>query len=150
MSLLKIIPGWGWLALGLAVLSALAFMQYRAVTAERDALAAQLERSQAEAQALESALEWRRQHARDLEAALAKRERDIQAAQQQIRGHLEALDRLERDDEQMREYLDSPLPPAVADWLRALPAQDGDRASAGDTAGAAAPADTAAGTDAEN
>ena len=150
MNWLKIIPQGVWVALLAALLAGAGWMQYRTVTAERDALAAQLERSQAETQAMESALEWRRQHARDLEAALARRERDIQAAQQQIRGHLEALDRLERDDDQVREYLDSPLPATVADWVRALAAQDGDRAGDGDPAGAAAPADTAAGADAEN
>ena len=136
--------------MGLAVAGALAFMQYRTVTAERDALASQLERSQAETQALESELEWRRQHARDLEAALANRERDIQAAEKQIRGHLEALDRLERDDEQVREYLDSPLPPAIAEWVRALADPNGERAGDADPAGATPPAVPAAGAAAEN
>ncbi len=98
LRLLRIVPGWAWATLLAAVLSGAGWLYVQGARAERDAALAELQTSRGEVAALESALEWRRDNARRLLAALEQREQDLAAARNEIRGHLEALDRLEESD----------------------------------------------------
>ncbi|MDR5867288.1 hypothetical protein QC818_10850 [Halomonas koreensis] len=142
--LLRLIPGWVWAALLAVALAGGGWLYLQGLeaarnlaAAERDAAQADLERTQGEVAALTSALEWRRENARNLLAALEQREQALADARETIRGHLEALDRLEEDDAEVGDWAAQPLPDAVARWLRQLGAADG--AGAGDADGAAEP-----------
>ncbi|WP_152561237.1 hypothetical protein [Halomonas salina] len=148
--LVKLVPGWAWAALLAAALAAGGWLYVQGVEASRDAAVAQraaaradLEKSQGEVAALTSALEWRRENARRLLAALEQREQALAAARDRINEHRAALDRLEANDAEVRDWAAEPLPDAVADWLRALP--DADGAGAGDADGAAEPDQPSAG-----
>ncbi|WP_136247946.1 DUF4200 domain-containing protein [Halomonas borealis] len=139
---LRLVPGWAWVGLLAIVLTWLGWLQLERVTAQRDAALAELNSTRGEIAALESGLEWRRENARRLMAALEQREQALTAARETIRGHREALDRLEDDDAEVRDWLSDPVPGGVADWVRQLrgphDADPGDTSGAGDADGSAA------------
>lgn len=141
---LRLVPAWGWVIGTLSAALVAGWMYHQSVVASRDALADKLSRSQSQVHVLESALAWRRQHAATLAQALETREREILAAQNDIQRHRAALDKLERDNDKTRAYLDSALPGDIAGWVRGLAEQDGDSAGDDDAGRTAPPADSAA------
>ncbi|WP_162500806.1 hypothetical protein [Modicisalibacter coralii] len=140
--LLRLVPGWAWLALLAAVAGALGWWRIEALTAQRDAARAQAEKSEDLAAALQSALDYRRAEAQRLNAALADREAALSDANEQIDAKRRDLRQMEKTDAETRDWAAQPLPVGVGDWVRRL---GEDRAGGDDAERAAAPADTSTG-----
>ncbi|MGM0703874.1 MAG: hypothetical protein ACQEUG_15950 [Pseudomonadota bacterium] len=135
LRLLKLVPGWAWMALAAALAVGAGWLRLEHVTAERDAAHARLETSRGEVAALESALEWRRENARKLRDALDRREQALAEARKTIQAHRAALAQLESTDAETGEWVAQPVPDAVSGWLRQLRNTDGtDSGDADDTA----------------
>jgi len=130
---------------GLLGFSAYQWVQAGRLEEQRDASAQRAARTEQDNQRLQSALDWQRSQAVALSLALSARDEALANIQDDIGTRLRALDQLEADDAQSRDWGGDRLPAGIADWVRGLGA---DAAGGGADAGSsAAPAIAAASTE---
>lgn len=106
-----------WLLAGLLGFAAYAYAQANRYEAERDTAIQQ-------ADMFAASLAWQKQQTIALSNALARRDDQLQQIADGLDAQQLSLDILERDDEPTRDWSAEPVPNAIADWVRQLPASD--------------------------
>ena len=129
--LIRLLPGWLWLLLAAGAACLLGWWRIEAVTAERDLAQQQVAKARASADQMQQALDWQRAQATALSVALAARSDALEQIRQDMTRQRQALDQLEANDADTRDWARKPVPSAVDDWVRKLSAssRDGDDVS---------------------
>lgn len=126
--LFRLLPGWLWLLGAAGVAGLLGWWRLEAVTAERDLAVQQAAQAQQDVEQKQQALDWQRAQATALSVALAARSDALEQIRQDMTRQRQALDQLEANDADTRDWAGQPVPSAVAGWVRDLSAsgRDGD------------------------
>lgn len=121
-----------WLLAVLIGLAVFAGMYAKQMAAERDAAVERTERAEQRADVLSSALAWQRRQNEIVNDALTERDEQLEQIASDVRARRDALDTLEADDADMRDWSAEPVPDAARDWVRDLPASSGNNRSVAD------------------
>ncbi|MCT8506153.1 hypothetical protein [Chromohalobacter moromii] len=126
--LLRMLPVWAWLLGAAGVGGLLGWWRLEAVIAERDLAEEQAEQAKQNVEQMQQALDWQRAQATALSVALAARSDALEQIRQDMTRQRQALDQLEANDADTRDWAGQPVPSAVAGWVRKLGAsgRDGD------------------------
>lgn len=126
--MLRIFPVWVWLLGAAGVAGLLGWWRIEAVTAERDLAEERAAQAKQNVEQMQQALDWQRAQASALSVALEARSTALERIRQDMTRQRQALDQLEANDADTRDWASQPVPGAVADWVRKLgaPGRDSD------------------------
>ncbi|MCK2042551.1 hypothetical protein KZO83_07600 [Chromohalobacter sp. TMW 2.2308] len=126
--LLRLFPAWAWMLGAAGVAGLLGWWRIEAVTAERDAAQLKSEQMQQNVEQMQLVVNWARAQSAVLSVALEDRAAELERIRRDVMEHRQALDQLEANDADTREWSGKSVPSAVADWVRQLSAsgRDGD------------------------
>lgn len=124
--LFRLLPSWLWLLCAGGVAGLLGWWRLEAVTAERDLAEQQAAQARQNIEQKQLVVNWLRAQSAVLSVALEHRAAELERIRQDMAKHREALDLLEANDANTRDWAGQPVPSAVAGWVRNLGASDRD------------------------
>lgn len=133
----------GWMIAGLLGITVFAGMQARNYALQLSVTETQLARTHDQVEILQAHQRWQREQIDALSGVLADRDQQLQRDSELLDMMRNTARQLERDDATTHDWASQPVPAAVSQWVRDLPA--GSSNSAGDSnAGSARASDNAA------
>ncbi|RUR51407.1 hypothetical protein [Vreelandella populi] len=127
----------GWLIAGLLGITVFAGMQARNYALQLSATETRLAKADDQVEILQEHQRWQRGQIDRISAALAFRDEQLQRDTELVNMMRHTAAQLERDDATTGDWAGQPVPAAVSEWMRELPA-DGDRAAGSDAGGTSA------------
>ena len=121
----------GWMIAGLLGITVFAGMQARQYALQLSATETRLARAHDQVEILQAHQRWQREQIDALSGVLADRDQQLQRDSELLDMMRNTARQLERDDATTHDWADQPVPAAVNDWVRDLPAGNTD--SAGDS-----------------
>lgn len=132
----------GWMVAALLGITVFAGMQARNYAMQLSATETRLARAHDQIEILQEHQRWQREQMAAMSAVLSIRDDQLQRDTELVNMMRQAAAQLERDDATTGDWAGQPVPNAVDQWVRELPA-DGDSASSSDAGSAGASSNAA-------
>lgn len=132
----------GWMVAALLGITVFAGMQARNYAMQLSATETRLARAHDQIEILQEHQRWQREQMAAMSAVLSIRDDQLQRDTELVNMMRQAAAQLERDDATTGDWAGQPVPNAVDQWVRELPA-DGDRAGSSDAGSASASSNAA-------